>query len=417
MSENECLGKILFVDDDNKILKALYRAFFQADFEVFTALGGREGLKILEKEDIDIVITDYKMPEMNGLKFLEQVKQRFPSVYRAILSGFVEESEIYRSMTSGLTLTYFLKPWDDEALKKRIIHILQVRSHLKNQQLISKINAIRNLPVLPAIFSTLTDAIAQDRPMKDIFKIIEKDISISTKVLQIANSAFYTTHHYISLERVIIYLGINTIKDIVFTLSLHNQMKWDDSQIGHLQQISIHSILVNRYVARLYEVLFETGLSDRNATIGLTHDIGKIILLQYFPQRYAEITEQMKKEPHLDFYQCENSLGDNDNTHCEIGGYFLDSWNFAEPVVDSALFHHTPELTTVEYSDILKVMYLTDQLINHATQGKTRETFVLPEQGKDVTVRAETFITEVYDDIQRDLECEIRQAGKTFGQS
>jgi len=404
MNDTEKRGKVLFVDDERKILKALYRACFQAEFDVFTASGGQEALEILEKENIDIIITDYKMPEMNGLQLLRTVNERYPMVYRAILSGFIEESEVYRSMTSGLTLTYFLKPWDDEMLNKRIVHILKVRSHLKNPELISKINSIKNLPVLPDIFINLVNAIADDRPAKDLYKIVEKDISISTKVLQIANSAFYSTNRHISLERVVIYLGINTIKNIVFTLSLYSQMKWNDYQTKQLEQISAHSTLVNRYMLKFHEILLESKIDDRYACVGLTHDIGKIILLQYFPDRYDEIQKKKEEGPDYDFYQSECTLGYGDYTHCEIGGYFLDSWNFAEPAVDAALFHHIPEKTASYFSDILKILYLTDQLVNQISHGKTREALQLPQLDITGSVDLEPIITEMYGDMQRDSE-------------
>ena len=84
------LGKVLFVDDERNILKSLRRAFIHSDFDVFIACGGEEGLKILEQEKIDIVVSDYKMPGLNGLQFLAIVMERFPNVYRTILSGFVE---------------------------------------------------------------------------------------------------------------------------------------------------------------------------------------------------------------------------------------------------------------------------------------------------------------------------------------
>jgi len=404
MNDSEKRGKVLFVDDERKILRALYRACYQAEFDVFTAQGGREALEIIEKENIDIIITDYKMPEMNGLQLLKTVNEKYPLVYRAMLSGFIEESEVYRSMTSGLTLTYFLKPWDDEKLKKRILHVLKVRNHLKNPELISKINSIKNLPVLPDIFINLINAIADDRPVKDIYKIVEKDISISTKVLQIANSAFYSTNRHISLERVVIYLGINTIKNIVFTLSLYSQMKWNDYQTKQLEQISTHSTLVNLYMLKLYEALLGKKMEEKYASIGLTHDIGKIILLQYFPERYDEIQKKKEEGPDYDFFQSECALGYVDNTHCEIGGYFLDSWNFAEPAVDTALYHHTPEKTTPDFSNILKILYLTDQLVNQISHGKTREALQLPQLDITGSVDLEPVITEIYDEIQRDSE-------------
>jgi DNA-binding NtrC family response regulator len=118
--------KVLFVDDEINILKSLRRELFQSKFEVITTNSAVEGLEILEKEKIAVVVSDVKMPNMDGLQFLGIVKETYPDINRVILSGFVEQSSVVSSIIREIATTYFAKPWDTEVLRKSIEHILDI---------------------------------------------------------------------------------------------------------------------------------------------------------------------------------------------------------------------------------------------------------------------------------------------------
>jgi HD-like signal output (HDOD) protein len=395
------LGRVLFVDDEKNILKSLKRAFIHSDFEVFTAGGGEEGLKVLEQEKIDIVVSDYKMPELNGLQFLSIVRERFPTVYRTILSGFVEEEIVLRSIVSGLTLSYFVKPWEDKILEERILHILGVRKRLNNETLMNCINSIKNLPVLPDIYYKLMDCIEQDLPLKNIHNIIKNDVAIATKVLQIANSAFFQRREELSLERAIIYLGIHVIKNIVFTLSLTHFTKWDPQQLNMLKEFTLHSNLVNFYFAKVYQCRYKKRIKEHLATAGFIHDIGKVILLQYFPERLEAIIAVQKENIQMDFYQSECALGYQNSTHCELGAYFLDSWNFPEYDVEIALFHHTSHGASDRFREIIETLEFTDKMVNHASVSAENSEYQYPDFSLEGINSHE--VRDIYDEIRRDI--------------
>ena len=120
---------ILCVDDEPNILSSLRRLFRTKGYQVKTAESGRAGLDILEKERIDLVISDMRMPEMDGAKFLEQVRERWPGTLRLLLTGHSEVTSIIDAINRGEIYRYITKPWDDNDI------VLIVRQALERNAL------------------------------------------------------------------------------------------------------------------------------------------------------------------------------------------------------------------------------------------------------------------------------------------
>ena len=120
---------ILCVDDEPNILSALRRLFRAAGLQVRTAVGGAAGLLALEAEPIDLVISDMRMPEMDGTEFLQHVRQRWPETVRLLLTGYSDVSSIIEAINRGEIYRYISKPWDDNDI------ILIVRQALERTAL------------------------------------------------------------------------------------------------------------------------------------------------------------------------------------------------------------------------------------------------------------------------------------------
>lgn len=218
------MDSILIVDDEKNILLAFKRSFFDLPFNIFTANSAKEALNIMENNDIDIVISDYKMPKMNGLELLKKIKKKHPEAFRIILSGFIKKSIMIKSITTGNAINYITKPWDDNDLKKLLQHLLEIKNLINDKSLLKKLNSIDNLPSLPAIYSKLLELIGGKAPAKKITKLLKHDEAIAAKILHIANSAFYGNRKIGSLQQAIVRIGINALKDIVMYISLKNNL-------------------------------------------------------------------------------------------------------------------------------------------------------------------------------------------------
>ena len=168
---NENHHTILCVDDDKNILRSLNRLLRKEDYRLLTASSGEEGLKILEENDAQIVISDQRMPEMSGTEFLAALKTKYPDVLRIILSGYTEVDSITESINKGHIYKFLLKPWNDQNLKLEIKQALEQYDLIQaNKKLDEKV-------------------IQQNSKLKEINENLEKLVKERTKTLEIQNQA------------------------------------------------------------------------------------------------------------------------------------------------------------------------------------------------------------------------------------
>jgi len=121
--------KILCVDDEPNVLNALKRLFLDEPYTILTAASGQEGLEIIEKENVQIIISDYRMPGMNGVDFLKEARKKWPDTVRIVLSGYADTAAIVSAINEGQIYKFVPKPWNDEELKVTISNAIE-RYHL-----------------------------------------------------------------------------------------------------------------------------------------------------------------------------------------------------------------------------------------------------------------------------------------------
>ena len=116
---------VLFVDDEANILSSLKRLFRPLGYRIFTAEGGAQGLEIMKAESIDLVISDMRMPEMNGAQFLEKIRENWPDTVRILLTGYAEIGATIEAINKGQIYRYVSKPWEDNDITLIVKHALQ----------------------------------------------------------------------------------------------------------------------------------------------------------------------------------------------------------------------------------------------------------------------------------------------------
>ncbi|WP_310450115.1 HD domain-containing phosphohydrolase [Sulfuritalea sp.] len=125
----ETQATLLLVDDEASILSSLRRLLRPAGYTIHMAESGAAGLDILEREPVDLVVSDMRMPEMNGAQFLEQVRKRWPDTMRILLTGYADVGSTIEAINRGEIYRYISKPWDDNQL------VLTIRDALESSRL------------------------------------------------------------------------------------------------------------------------------------------------------------------------------------------------------------------------------------------------------------------------------------------
>ncbi len=111
---------LLLVDDEENNLRALTRVFRRDGYTLFTATSGAAGLALLAQHEVGVVISDQRMPEMTGVEFLSQVKERYPNTLRIVLSGYTELKSICDAINHGAVYKFLTKPWEDDLLRQHV---------------------------------------------------------------------------------------------------------------------------------------------------------------------------------------------------------------------------------------------------------------------------------------------------------
>ena len=134
--------RVLLVDDEENVLRALKRLLRKEPYELVTALSGEEALEKLAQEPVHLVISDQRMPGMSGTELLGQVKERSPDTVRVILSGYADMSVVVDSINQGEVYRLLAKPWNDDELKTVIRQCLeQYDMRAQNRELLEKTRA------------------------------------------------------------------------------------------------------------------------------------------------------------------------------------------------------------------------------------------------------------------------------------
>ncbi|KDR94560.1 HD-like signal output (HDOD) domain, no enzymatic activity [Peptoclostridium litorale DSM 5388] len=350
------MKKILFVDDEKQILRSFMRLFIDTNYEIFMAESGLQALEILASNDIDLVISDFKMPHMNGFELLSTVKKLYPKAMRIMLSGYSEEDMVFKSLHMNIAKIYMFKPWQNDRLLNIVTQIFQTESMLKSKNLLEAMNNIDHLPTIPKNHQKILSLLESDFDISKISDEIERDQSIASKVLHIANSAFYGAKTG-SLKKAITFIGLQNTTNLVRSTSVMSYLS-EDSQSKQTDNIWDHAALSNRLLYHLYEKHIGKNLPDLFSSAGLLQNIGMVFLLKNFKLDYIKLLLRAQKENFCLADAESKRFGIN---HMQAGAYLLNWWDFPYPIIESAMYHHVPSDERIVNRELLNAVHISSR--------------------------------------------------------
>jgi putative nucleotidyltransferase with HDIG domain len=336
------MTRILFVDDEQHVLHGLRRMLYSMrdEWEVGFAGGGEEALQMLAEAPYDVIVSDMRMPGIDGPKLLNEVRQRYPQMMRMILSGQAKHENILPSV--GLAHQYMSKPCSADQLKSTIARACALRSLLSDPALQGLTAHIGSLPSLPSLHAeVLAELQSETCSTQRIGEIVSKDVSMTAKLLQLVNSSFFgLTQRVSNAGDAVRFLGVETVRSLVMSLHCFDTYARRVPQGFSMRDMWKHSVNTGfhaRRVART-EGSDERVMNDA-CTAGLLHDVGKMVLAAGLPKKYQAATALAAAEG-LPLWEAERRVFGA--SHAEVGAFLLGLWGLPDTIVEAVAFHHRP---------------------------------------------------------------------------
>jgi HD-like signal output (HDOD) protein len=331
--------RILFVDDDPNILSGIRRVLrsMRGEFELHFAENGRDALELMATTPFDAVVSDMRMPGMDGAEYLKIVQERYPCTIRIMLTGQANQESILR--TVGVMHQFLEKPSNPEILKTVLVRSSALYGLLAEDRMKEMVSRIESLPSLPDIYARLQSVMASpDVSVDQVGAIIEQDMAMSAKVLQLVNSAFFGLFQRVeSPARAVALLGLETIKGLVLGVQVFSSMK-NGSPLFSLNNLMEHSMAVGACARKIAAAeTDDKTLIDHSFIGGILHDVGKLILTSRMREQFDQAI-LLAQEQHCSLREAEMQIFHT--AHDSVGAYLIGLWGFPVPVVEAIGFHH-----------------------------------------------------------------------------
>lgn len=365
MTTSATTKRILFVDDEQHILDGLgnllrkQRKRWQMTF----ALGGDAALAELRKGPCDVVVSDMRMPGMDGAALLERVKENYPGTARIILSGQADREAVLAALR--VAHQFLSKPCTGEALTAVIERTLTLRTLLENEQVRDVVGKLERLPSAPVTYLDLVRTAADPKAgIADLASIVERDPAMSIKVLQLVNSAFFgLARPMASVSKAVNYLGSDLLKGLALNAHVFGML--EDSKIPgfSLDRLQENALLCGRLAGRFAQ---DKRAAEEALTAALVKDAGKIVLCQACPERFAEVVLEAQRSRRAFHLVEQQALG---ITHAEIGAYLLGVWGLPYPIVEAVALHRRPGQVTDGMREVLAAVHVAAVLVEERDLG------------------------------------------------
>jgi HD-like signal output (HDOD) protein len=362
------MRRVLFVDDEPRILDGLRRMLRpqRHEWEMAFAPAGEAALALLEASPFDVIVSDMRMPGMDGATLLCRVREQYPQMVRIVLSGHTELSTALRVVP--VAHQFLAKPCDAEMLRVAIERACHLKALLSDESIRRTVTALGDLPSVPRTYEALMAAVADPEvSLLKVAKIIEQDVGVSAKVLQLVNSAFFgIAHSMTNIQSAVSYLGINTLKNLVLSVEIFRAFTPQRELPGFsLEKLQHHAVLTAHIAARLPA---PEHLAEIAVVAGMLHDVGKLIMAWKFPDRFQRMLEEASGARCPAYKVEEREYG---FSHAEIGAYLLGLWGLPYSVVEGVALHHGPNRVPHQNFDVISAVYAANLLAHELEQSSS----------------------------------------------
>jgi HD-like signal output (HDOD) protein len=351
------MKQILFVDDDTKILDGLRRSLRnqRGEWEMVFAEGGVAALTECASRRFDVIVSDARMPGLEGAEFLGHVRNLYPDTVRIILSGQCSRTAVLQCV--GVTHQFLTKPCGPETLRAVIEHICRIRDLFQDVPGREAISGVQSLPIQTHIYQRLADQIeSPTTSIERVAEIVSRDVGMSAKVVQLVSSGFFGTPPRISsVSHAARLLGLESFKAVFKSSSVfHPGSEAGSEEVLH--QLSAHSIAVATLAREIAGTLTDDRklISDAHLA-GLLHEIGKLAMMGRSSVCSAEGTAIAP-----------GGESGFDATGLDLGGYLAAIWGLPAPLVQAIAYHRAPRHCRAQPTVPLTAVHVANAILERS---------------------------------------------------
>lgn len=328
--------RLFFVDDEPQILSGLRRMLRgrRDDWDMHFFDDAASALRASDEAPATLVVTDIRMPGMDGVALMTALSERSPETIRFVLSGHSQEEAGLKA--AGAAHQYLSKPTDGPVLIAAIERALALREDLQAGPVHAAVAGLTAIPTLPAAYSRLTDQLRRDPfDTAAIASAVETDPGMIAKLMQVANSSFFGAPKRITSARAAVQLlGVDTLKAMVLSYGILGQIT--HARIGGLPvaEMLVERMLVNAKVVDRIARDLRRPPADRELThtAALLADVGLLVLIDNFPDDFAEagLLDPFDAD-RLGRFELER-FGIH---HATVSAHLLGTWGLPDPIIDA----------------------------------------------------------------------------------
>lgn len=327
------------------------------------ATDGLEALEVASTTPFDVVVTDMRMPNMNGAELLESFRKQHPMTARFILSGYADVEDVMRAVP--IAHQYLSKPCPPDVLEGAVERALRLKDLMTDERCQRAVGELEALPSLPETYAAVSLALSdQDADVASVADIVESDTAMCVKILQLVNSAFFAMPRTITdITEAATFLGLSTLRDLVLAIEVFRPPAGTEREAAEiLAGLQRHATAT----AGLARLMFD----DRDAaataySAGLLHDVGYSVYATRLPDR-LNAAMQHSAATDTPMYLAERELFGVG--HPEIGAYLLGIWGLPLSVIEVVAFHHQPTAIAQDEFSPLGAVHVASVLVDQRTR-------------------------------------------------
>lgn len=401
-------AKILFIDDQENILQSLKLSLrgMRSEWDMSFAQSGQEGLAMFQEIWPDVVVTDMRMPTMDGAVVLKDIQKLKPDVGKIILSGYSDTDTVIKNMQ--LTNEYLSKPCKTSDLVKAIHNTLNSSTMIENETIKNIVAEIETLPPSPDAYDKLITVLSKDDATpEEIGTIIGHDIALSTILMRVVNCAFFNFPTQAqNITHAVKMLGQQTLLNMTKGSHLFENIGSFDNPRMSINMLWDHSLRVAQFAKT---IALDSGLSESIHNdcfmAAMFHDIGKFILASRMAKEFSEIITIVEEE------HCPVNIAEQrilGTTHAHIGAYLLARWGFSHAQISIIRAHHDEDVVTAESPTPQMILFIAncmDHELVHLRKRFNRNSFdFILNSNTMLRSRIDSWRNLCNTDIQRELQ-------------